>query len=92
MYGSCQQTHHGGSLVANDIRALFEGAGVHDAGGGDVQRHHVETQQHTEIQQHHHHLEHWEKTDHNTIVTDIYGVITNVEGAYLQTRKPPSCL
>lgn len=37
-----QLTYHGGSLVANDIRALFEGGGVHDAGGGDVQGHHIE--------------------------------------------------
>ena len=37
-------THHGGSFVANDIRALLEGAGVHDAWGGDVKGHHIEPQ------------------------------------------------
>lgn len=39
-----QLTHHGRSLVANDIRTRFKGGGVHDAGGGDVEGHHVESQ------------------------------------------------
>lgn len=38
------QTHHGGPLATNDIRALLEGGGVHDTGGGDIQRHHIEAQ------------------------------------------------
>lgn len=61
-----QLTHHGGSPVANDIGALIEGAGVHDAGRGDAQGHHVESQQQAEIEQHHHHLEHWAEEDENT--------------------------
>lgn len=39
-----QLTHHRGSSVTNHIRPLFEGGGVHDAGGGDVQGHHIEPQ------------------------------------------------
>lgn len=59
LYGALA-THHRGSLVADDLGPLLEGGGIHDAGGGDVQGHHVESQQHTEIQQHHYHLEDWE--------------------------------
>lgn len=50
-------THHGGSSLTNNIRPLLEGFGVHDAGGGDVQRHHVKPQQYAE-ENHRNHLEH----------------------------------
>lgn len=79
-----QLTHHGGSLVANDIGALFEGGGVHDAGGGDVHGHQVEAQQHTEVQQHDHHLEHWERAEDNIEVegrveeTRVFSFLTRV--------------
>lgn len=50
-------THHGRSSLTNDSWPRAEGLGLHDAGGGDVQRSHVEAQQDAEEQQHQHHLE-----------------------------------
>lgn len=39
-----EMTHHWGSLVTDNTRPWLEASGVHDAGGGNVDGHHIEPQ------------------------------------------------
>lgn len=50
-------THHGRSSLTQHSWPRAQVLGLHDAGGGDVEWSHVETQQDAEEQQHQHHLE-----------------------------------
>ena len=69
-------THHGGTLMANDMGSWLETALVHDAGGGDGKGGHVESQQHTKIQHHDQHLEPYTHTHTHTQKTEFIIVIT----------------